>query len=456
MENIKTAFKKFKKGIRWFDFSGESFTFKYKDKDKLSTISAGIIYFIFFVLALTYFISILKPFLKHKIFDLQYYVINTDQNEIVIFREKTPAFAFGLKNVSNNSKYNINDINDLFTLEAKFTYKVDGDDNNNETHKIVPTKCRKEYFNDITSNSALLEDIGQLKCFDEKDFINNPSGIFTDHIFSYYTITVKSKYQKNKTHDSIIDDYLTTNDCKLQFYYKDISLNLNDYDEPFSYIINSMFLQLNPSLFQKRNIFYMNYHLEDNSKIIQLDIKDQDPEIETGISRVEDYAEYKGVNRTINGYGNEINYAKIYIRADNRKIMIKRKYQDLLEFYPDKSSLWLSVYWILGFFFALYDRENANHSISKRLFYFEGIKDNKFNKFKELKELIENIQESENNNQNEENKVSPYTTRNDPTSKTLRNNYMRRNTNSTLKTDLDKNEKDKNIKEINYESYNLF
>ena len=98
----------------------------------------------------------------------------------------------------------------------------------------------------------------------------------------------------------------------------------------------------------------MNYHLEDNSKIIQLDIKDQDPEIETGISRVEDYAEYKGVNRTINGYGNEINYAKIYIRADNRKIMIKRKYQDLLEFYADKSSLWLSVYLLdswLPFFF---------------------------------------------------------------------------------------------------------
>ena len=33
---------------------------------------------------------------------------------------------------------------------------------------------------------------------------------------------------------------------------------------------------------------------------------------------------------------------------------------------------------------------------------------------------------------------------------------MRRNTNSTLKTNLDKNEKDKNKKAINYESYNLF
>ena len=87
-KSISKSKKKFQKFLRWFDFSGESFTFKYKDKDKLSTISAGIIYFIFFVLALTYFISILKPFLEHKIFDLQYYVINTDQNEIVIFREK--------------------------------------------------------------------------------------------------------------------------------------------------------------------------------------------------------------------------------------------------------------------------------------------------------------------------------------------------------------------------------
>ena len=205
----------------------------------------------------------------------------------------------------------------------------------------------------------------------------------------------------------------------------------------------------------------MNYHLENDTRLFQLTIKDQVQRIERGLSRVEDYAEYKGINRTIRGYGNDNSYAKIYIRADNRKIIIKRKYQDLLEFYAEKSSLWLSVYWILGFLFALYNRENANHSISKRLFYFEGIKDNKFNKFKELKELkklINKIKEKESKEQNNENQVSPYTTRNISENRRLNNNFIRRNTDSSLKIDIDKNKKDKHIKEklINYESYNLF
>ena len=47
MKKENTTLKKFKKVVRWFDFSGESFTFKYKDKDKLATILAGIIYLIF-------------------------------------------------------------------------------------------------------------------------------------------------------------------------------------------------------------------------------------------------------------------------------------------------------------------------------------------------------------------------------------------------------------------------
>ena len=81
MKKVETTWKIFKKVLRWFDFSGESFTFKYKDKDKLSTISAGIIYLIFYILALLYFIYIFIHFLNKEIFQLQYYVMNSDQNE---------------------------------------------------------------------------------------------------------------------------------------------------------------------------------------------------------------------------------------------------------------------------------------------------------------------------------------------------------------------------------------
>ena len=455
MKKEETTWKIFKKVLRWFDFSGESFTFKYKDKDKLSTISAGIIYLIFYILALLYFIYIFIHFLNKEIFQLQYYVMNSDQNENIKLDDKTTTFAFGLTNDNNDTEYHISD---LFTIETKFTTKSDkgGKNNINKTYK----QCSREDFKNIES-SSILEKIEEFKCFDKNDLKDIPVGIFTDHYFSYYTIIVKSKYENNETYDRIIDDYLTKNDCKLQYYYTDIKLNLSKSDKPFSYIINSMFLQLNPNLIQKKNIFYMNYLLENDVRLFQLSMERQKIKKRTGLSRVEDYAEYKGTNRTLRGYGSDTIYAKIYIRADNRKIIIKRNYQDLMEFYADKSSLWLSLYWFLCFLFALYDRENASHSISKRLFYFEGIKDNKYNKcneLKKIKELIDESQEKEKNNQNNnKNKVFIYTERNIRTSKPLKNNFLdRRDTNSTLNIDLEKIKKNKKQKSIDYESYNLF
>ena len=197
----------------------------------------------------------------------------------------------------------------------------------------------------------------------------------------------------------------------------------------------------------------MNYHLDKEDDFVHLYIKKEKTRIQTGLSRVEDYAEYKGLNRTFKNYSSISNYAKIYIRADNRKIIIKREYEDIMEFYADKSSLLLSIYWLLCHILALYGREKANHSISKKLFYFEGIESNKFKKFKELKYMIDSSQEIENNNQNKVNNVTTYNIKSSRETSAIRNNnFMRRNTNSTLSIDLEKKEE----KLINYISYSLY
>ena len=65
-------------------------------------------------------------------------------------------------------------------------------------------------------------------------------------------ISVVSKYKDNETHNQIINDYLTEYDCKLQFYYTDITINIDSVKNPFSSFVNSMFLQFNPTLIQKR------------------------------------------------------------------------------------------------------------------------------------------------------------------------------------------------------------
>ena len=55
----------------------------------------------------------------------------------------------------------------------------------------------------------------------------------------------------------------------------------------------------------------------------------------------------------------------------------------------------ISIFIIFGKNFAYYDKIKANHSISKKLFYFEGIKGNKFQELKKIKDFIELKRESE-------------------------------------------------------------
>ena len=132
----------------------------------------------------------------------------------------------------------------------------------------------------------------------------------------------------------------------------------------------------------------MNYHLYDDNQIFHIFETEEETINRTGLSRVEDYALYKGFDRAEKKLDDYSMYAKMFIRVDNKKIEIKRNYQDLMEFYADASSLFLSVYYILVPIIGSYDRTKATHSITKKLFYFEGIKNNKFPKFVKLKNSL--------------------------------------------------------------------
>ena len=392
MEKSKTTLRSIKRFLRAFDFFGESFTFKYKDEDKHSTILGGLICIIFFAIAISYFIYNFIPFARNENFTLQYYTVNSNADRPINLKDDPIAFGVGLTNDNQNATYNIMD---LFNISIKFTYYQ----NKSDIKTIIPHKCNKADFHNRFDNSIF----ENLFCIESE---YTPEGIFTENKFSYYTISVASKYKNNESHNEIINNYLIENDCKFQFYYTDIEINLKNKEEPFSPFLNSMFLQLNPTVIQKKNIYYANYHLTDDDSIIRLGSEDPHPVIKTGLSRTEDYSLYKGLDRTSRDDNDNINYAKIYIRADNRKIDIKRRYQDFMEFYADTSALLLSIFWILGVILAYYDRKVTNHSISKKLFYFEGIKNNRFEQFKNIKKFMNNIEELEKKNINENSGVN--------------------------------------------------
>ena len=375
-----------KKAIRWFDFFGESFTFRYKDEDKHSTLLGGIIFIIFFTIFISYFIYNFIPFIKRENFTLQYYTMNLNNTEHMLLAEPPTAFAFGLMDDNNDTN---NNISDLFVLNIKYVECPKGKQKNKSP--INKNYCDKTNFHNLHQKLYDNLKIDNFNCIPKNNLeINDIKGIFTDDLFTYYEISVESKYKDNETHNKLINDYLIKYDCKLQFYYTDVTINLTNLKNPISSFFNTIFLQLNPTLIQKKNIFFMNYHLYDDNSFFHIFGKEEERIYKTtGLSKEENYALYKGLDRAENKPDDYEIYAKMFIRADNRKIVIKRRYPDFMEFYADTSALLLSIFWILGIIFAYYDRIKANHSISQKLFYFEGIKyNNYFETFKKLKKMI--------------------------------------------------------------------
>ena len=84
--------------------------------------------------------------------------------------------------------------------------------------------------------------------------------------------------------------------------------------------------------------------------------EDEKKETTTGFSRVEDYSIFAGLNRYSDNSPDKEIYAKLYIRVDNKEVTIKRKYQDIMEFYADCSSLLLSVLLAYDFVLSINDK----------------------------------------------------------------------------------------------------
>jgi hypothetical protein len=436
--------------LRSFDFFGESFTFRYYDEDKHASKLGGVVFIVFMLIAISYLIYNLIPFAKKENFTLQYYTMNLNNTEAIQLAEAPTALAIGItdNNMNNNTQYNISD---LFELNVGFITKR----KNGTKTKIILDKhnCDNIDFYNLHQKSFEESKIDELNCLNKIDLKSNSlEGIYTDELFSYYEISVESKYKNNETHIQIINDFLIQYDCKLQFYYTDITINLDDHKNPYSSFLNSLFLQLNPTLIQKKNIFLMNYHLYDDDHFFHILDNKEEPINRTGLSRVEDYAVYKGLDRGVMKTEDYSIYAKMYIRVDNKKIEIKRRYQDFMEFFADTTALFSTLFFVLGAIFAYYDRVIANHSISKKLFYFEGIEGNKFDQLRELKKVLTNKEKDWKN----ATIGIPTTNYSNIQNNNLENNIGNNDTceNIKIEKEIKKNEKKGEL--INYNSYNIF
>ena len=383
------------------DIFGVNYNFRYKDKERFQTALGGFIVILFLVVAVAMAIYYFIPFINRKNYTIVYYTMNLAKTEEVDLFSSESNFAFGLNCESNSKeKYNIYELLDLKARYVEYVKSRDGTYDKLPKYFDVHRCTYADFYNKYDAQFDYLN----LKDFDcVVDKIDTVQGIFSDQVFSYYEYSVVAK-NKSKALTDEIERFLKENDCKLQFVYTDIIIDLDNYEEPFAQYLNEIFIQLNPTLFIKRNIYFMNQYFTNDDFLMFVFGDDQTPEKKPLYSRYEEYALWKGLGRFETQPPEYDYYSKVYIRAELKKTTIKRKYQKFMEFYADASSLLIAIYEILVVIFNYIDTFQAHHTLAKSMFFFKELEDKEnFNIMKKTDTIQELISITELQKKNSEN-----------------------------------------------------
>ena len=378
--------KSIKSFLRKLDVFGVPYSFKYRDKEKYTTALGGLFVVLFIAAALFMGIYYFIPFYNRKNYTTVYYTLTMAKTEVVNFGVSETAFAIGL-NCWTGSDGTV--AGDLFRIDHKYIYYKLEEEYKKNTDMISTHQCTKADFYNRYDETFDGSSIYNYQCMDDTD--RGIEGIFTSPIFSYYEFDVYAKNDSQALLDKITD-YLTENDCKLQIYYSDNTVDISDYEEPIKSYVEAVFIQLNPTLSIRRNIYFMNQYLYDDNYLIWVFGDDDDARyIKTLFSRYEEYSLYQGTTRA-KGSSDYTNYAKVYIRADTKRTDVKRKYQKVMEFYADASSLLIALYEVLIIIFNYINQFWAEQNLSKIIFFFKDLEESGLNVKKrgaQIQELLD-------------------------------------------------------------------
>ena len=370
-------------------------SFRHKKEDTYSNWLGGVLTIIIVGLALGFGIYYSIDFFKKNNYTVYYYTTNLNQTEEINLKKSKATLAFGFEcSKQKNSDICGNlSITDLLFLKVKYVYYTNNGQIKNSI-KIGTHKCNEsDFYNDNNIiNSLEKNKLRNLICLDDLNKVIKNRYQDRHDNFTYFQIDIEAK---SDTKISNVRNYILDNDCKIELYYVDIKIEIDDFEEPIKPFLNEIFLQLDPDLHLRMNTFFMNSYFGSNNDLI-FPTKTGQKTINL-FSKTEQYFLHRGENT------GEESFAKIYIRADTRRMKVHRKYQTLLEFFADSFSLWEDIFLICNIIFNAYNRMCLIYTIERRLFFFNGKKDKDFN-LSRNSERIKNIIKSigRNSDQNPE------------------------------------------------------
>ena len=395
-----------KRFLRKIDLFGISYNFRYKSREKYQTSLGGFFILLFIMLMCFMGIYYFIPFMDRKNYTIVYYTMNLAATEEVSLFSSESNFAVEMSCENNANEKQI--ISNLLDLKGKYISYVK---NKDSTYKKYTTelnmhKCTYDDFYNKYDKEMDYLGVKNFYCLDNKEY--HIHGIYDDQIFTYFEFSVLAKNNSKSLTEEIIR-FLFENDCKFRFVYTDIIIDIDNYKKPSTQYLNEIFIQLNPTLFIKRNVYFMNQYFSNDDYLMFVFNDEELIQVKPLYSGYEEYFLYKGMNRFEEHPIDYEYYSKLYIRADLKKTVIKRKYQKFMEFYTDASSLLIAIYVILEVIFSYINTFYANHSLSKYIFFFKDLEEeNNFNLCKKRQKILDLLYAADYNQYKKDSKEFDY------------------------------------------------
>ena len=203
--------KGIKKFLRKSDVFGVPLTFRYKSKNTYSTSLGGFTMIIFFILSSILVIYYLIKFINKENFTTIYYTANIPKTDSIKLTDSMTHFTVGL-DCQSNGRFKADDVFKVEVRYVNYTKTTSGEYAKNKTLLSTHFCTHNDFFNNNNDSFDKLT-LHKFQCLD--DYTGSLAGIYSDQIFTYYEISILSKYDSPENLDNI-DEYLFENDCKLQ------------------------------------------------------------------------------------------------------------------------------------------------------------------------------------------------------------------------------------------------
>jgi len=370
------------KNFKHFDYFGVTIPFRLDNHKYHSSLLGAIVFYIFVLCIFAFGLYNFIIFAQYT----NYSIVNTESKvfnpQLINFNNYNLTLAVG---ISFNNLVDLDLQNKYFKI--KLFYKELNRTDNTLLLKEIPMErnCTIEDFSkyNISENDINQFYLQQFLC--PKLTTYSISGQYVDKFYSYFKIQVEMVDLLTDNDRISAERLFRSNDIKLQIFYNDVSLKLDEYENTIKYFLNQQFINLGYYDFKKMNVFFM------ESKVVT----DYNPlasseGVEIKFLKVKETYEYFqtfGQNRFNLGYlqsdNKDFNKTKdydevlnilgvMYLRESEYISYTKKTYYKFIEFIADTSSILQMIFIIFFIIIRAINNFKAYETLVTRTMKFKG------------------------------------------------------------------------------------